>query len=129
MPQEPPATSWLLPDPSQLPDGDTDGDLIGVVSTYERLRVCLPDYILWMDDLTPILDFEPFAEIAKEIGAFLMALSMSSWAKDIRSASAPIWNRARSSRRTASACSRCRCDAASSAGGHRTRAGSCRSTA
>ncbi len=51
---------------NELPVVDKDGDLVGVVSTYELLRVCLPDYILWMDDLTPILNFEPFAEILRK---------------------------------------------------------------
>lgn len=51
---------------NELPVVDKDGDLIGVVSTYELLRVCLPDYILRMDDLTPILNFEPFAEILRK---------------------------------------------------------------
>lgn len=49
-----------------LPVVDKDGELIGVVTTYELLKVCLPDYILWMDDLTPILNFEPFAEILRK---------------------------------------------------------------
>ncbi len=51
---------------NELPVVDKDGDLVGVVSTYELLRVCLPDYILWMDDLTPIMNFEPFAEILRK---------------------------------------------------------------
>ncbi|HUV65323.1 MAG TPA: CBS domain-containing protein [Sedimentisphaerales bacterium] len=51
---------------SELPVVDKDGDLIGVVSTHELLRVCLPEYILWMDDLTPIMNFEPFAEILRK---------------------------------------------------------------
>ena len=42
---------------------DKDGDLIGVVNAFELLRVCLPDYILWMDDLSPIINFEPFSHI------------------------------------------------------------------
>jgi CBS domain-containing protein len=46
-----------------LPVVDKDNNLVGVVTTYELLRVCLPDYILWMEDLTPILNFESFAEI------------------------------------------------------------------
>jgi len=48
-----------------LPVVDKEEELIGVVSTYELLRVCLPDYILWMDDLTPILNFEPFLEVLR----------------------------------------------------------------
>ena len=48
-----------------LPVVDTNNELIGVVSAQELLRVVLPDYILWMDDLSPILNFEPFAEILR----------------------------------------------------------------
>jgi nitrogen PTS system EIIA component len=51
---------------NELPVVDKDGDLVGVVSTYELLRVCLPDYILWLEDLTPILNFEPFAEVLRK---------------------------------------------------------------
>lgn len=50
---------------TELPVIDTDGDLVGVVAALELLRVCLPDYILWMEDLSPILNFEPFAEILR----------------------------------------------------------------
>jgi mannitol/fructose-specific phosphotransferase system IIA component (Ntr-type) len=49
-----------------VPVIDKDGDLIGVVSTHELLRVCLPDYILWVEDLTPIINFEPFVEILRK---------------------------------------------------------------
>jgi len=51
-----------------VPVVDADGDLVGVVSGFELLRVCLPDYILWMEDLTPVLNFEPFAEVLKKEG-------------------------------------------------------------
>ena len=54
---------------------DSDDELIGVVTTYELLHVCLPDYILWMDDLSPILNFEPFAEILRK--------ESSTWLTDI----------------------------------------------
>lgn len=40
---------------------DRDGDLRGIVRAGELLRVCLPEYLLWMNDLTPIANFEPFA--------------------------------------------------------------------
>lgn len=49
-----------------LPVIDKDGDLVGVVTANELLRICLPDYILWMEDLTPIINFEPFAEILRK---------------------------------------------------------------
>ena len=50
---------------SELPVLDADGDLIGLVTEDELIRVCLPEYITWMDDLSPILNFEPFAEILR----------------------------------------------------------------
>jgi PTS system nitrogen regulatory IIA component len=49
-----------------VPVVDKEGDFIGVVTTHELLRVCLPDYILWIEDLTPIINFEPFAEILRK---------------------------------------------------------------
>jgi CBS domain-containing protein len=52
-------------DLDELPVIDKDGDLVGVVSEDELLRICLPEYVTWVDDLTPILDFEPFAEILR----------------------------------------------------------------
>jgi mannitol/fructose-specific phosphotransferase system IIA component (Ntr-type)/CBS domain-containing protein len=51
---------------NELPVVDRDGALIGVVSTYELLRTCLPDDVLWTDDLTPIMNFEPFAEVLRK---------------------------------------------------------------
>lgn len=48
---------------AELPVVDKDGDLVGVVTEDELLHVCLPDYILWMEDLSPIIDFQPFAQI------------------------------------------------------------------
>ena len=48
---------------NDVPVLDADGDIVGIVSTSELLRVCLPDYILWMDDLSPIINFEPFSHI------------------------------------------------------------------
>jgi CBS domain-containing protein len=63
---------------NELPVVDKDGELIGVVSTYELLRVCLPDYILWMEDLTPIMNFEPFAEILRKESKTWLAEIMTS---------------------------------------------------
>jgi CBS domain-containing protein/mannitol/fructose-specific phosphotransferase system IIA component (Ntr-type) len=50
---------------SELPVVDADGDLVGLVTEDELIRVCLPEYITWMDDLSAILDFEPFAEVLR----------------------------------------------------------------
>jgi len=63
---------------NELPVLDKDGDLIGVVSTYELLRVCLPDYVLWMEDLTPILNFEPFVQILRKESKTWLAEIMTS---------------------------------------------------
>jgi mannitol/fructose-specific phosphotransferase system IIA component (Ntr-type) len=50
----------------EVPVVDKEGDLVGVVSVSALLNVCLPDYLLWMDDLSPIQDFEPFAEVLRK---------------------------------------------------------------
>ncbi len=60
-----------------LPVVDRDGDLVGVVSARELMRVCLPDYILWMDDLSPILHFEPFANVLANESVTWLAEIMS----------------------------------------------------
>ena len=43
-----------------IPVVDKDGDLLGEVTLQELMHVCLPRYILWMDDFKPTLNFEPF---------------------------------------------------------------------
>jgi len=63
---------------TQVPVLDKDGELIGVVTTYELLRVCLPDYVLWMDDLTPVINFEPFAQILRKESKTWLAEIMTS---------------------------------------------------
>jgi CBS domain-containing protein/mannitol/fructose-specific phosphotransferase system IIA component (Ntr-type) len=50
---------------SELPVLDNDGDLIGIAGEDELIRICLPEYITWMEDLTPVLNFEPFAEVLR----------------------------------------------------------------
>ena len=40
-------------------------ELVGIVTEDELIRICLPEYITWMQDLSPILNFEPFAEILR----------------------------------------------------------------
>ena len=48
---------------SEVPVVDRDGDMVGVVSAGTLLKVCLPEYLLWMSDLSPIINFEPFTNI------------------------------------------------------------------
>ncbi len=45
---------------------DEEGDLRGVISMEDLLRQSLPQHLLWMEDLTPILRFEPFAEMIRK---------------------------------------------------------------
>lgn len=60
---------------SELPVLDAEKELIGVVTTSQLVRVCLPEYLMWMDDMTPFLNFEPFAEIIRR--------ESSTWLNDI----------------------------------------------
>ena len=56
-----------------LPVVDEDGDLVGLVTEEVLLKIALPEYILWLDDLSPILHFEPFAQVLKDEGATRVA--------------------------------------------------------
>ncbi len=53
-------------DYDEVPVVDKENDLVGVVSASALIHVCLPDYLLWMDDLSPIQNFEPFAEVLRK---------------------------------------------------------------
>lgn len=48
-----------------IPVLDEDGDLRGVISPEDILKFSLPDHILWLNDLTPIRRFQPFAEMLR----------------------------------------------------------------
>ena len=50
---------------SEVPVVDRDGDMVGIVSASTLLKVCLPEYLLWMSDLSPIVNFEPFTNILR----------------------------------------------------------------
>jgi len=50
---------------TELPVVDDDGDVTGVVSARALLKLCLPDYLLWMGDLSPIVNFEPFIDVLR----------------------------------------------------------------
>ena len=53
---------------ADLPVVDHNDKLVGLVTADALLKVCLPDYILWMQDLSPIINFEPFAELLRNEG-------------------------------------------------------------
>lgn len=48
-----------------IPVLDDEGDLCGVISPEDILKFSLPDHLLWMNDLTPIRRFQPFAEMLR----------------------------------------------------------------
>jgi CBS domain-containing protein len=62
---------------ADLPVIDDEGKLVGLVTADALLRVCLPDYILWMQDLSPIINFEPFVALLRNEGKTWLADIMS----------------------------------------------------
>ncbi len=58
--------SFIAKDLSEMPVLDNDGDMVGVVSVNSLLKVCLPEYLLWMSDLSPIINFEPFTDVLRK---------------------------------------------------------------
>lgn len=49
-----------------IPVVDDEGDLRGVIAIEDLLGLSLPQHLLWMEDLTPIENFEPFAELLRK---------------------------------------------------------------
>lgn len=49
-----------------IPVVDEEGDLRGIIGLEDLLKQSLPEHLLWMEDLTPILRFEPFADMMKK---------------------------------------------------------------
>jgi len=60
---------------NEIPVRDRDGDMVGIVRAGVLLKVCLPEYLLWMSDLSPIVNFEPFTAILHN--------EQSTWLSDI----------------------------------------------
>jgi len=50
---------------SEIAVVDKDGDMVGVVSATALLQICLPQYLTWMSDLSPIINFEPFTNVLR----------------------------------------------------------------
>ena len=66
---------------SEIPVVDRDGDMVGVVSAGTLLKVCLPEYLLWMSDLSPIINFEPFTSVLRnEQNTWLADILLSDYA-------------------------------------------------
>ena len=60
---------------NEIPVVDRDGDMVGIVRAGVLLKVCLPEYLLWMSDLSPIVNFEPFTTILRN--------EQNTWLSDI----------------------------------------------
>ncbi len=60
---------------SEIPVVDKEGDLVGVASADEVLRICIPEYMLWMEDLSSFSNFEPFGTLLRK--------ESSTWLADI----------------------------------------------
>lgn len=50
----------------EVPVLDAAGKLVGIARADQFLRACLPEYLMWMQDLTPIANFQPFAQILRD---------------------------------------------------------------
>lgn len=60
---------------AEIPVVDKAGDLVGVASARALLGVCVPDYMLWMEDLSLFNNFEPFETLLRK--------ESSTWLADI----------------------------------------------
>jgi len=49
-----------------IPIVDAEGDLRGIIAIEDLLGQSLPQHLLWMEDLSPIENFEPFAELLRK---------------------------------------------------------------
>lgn len=49
----------------ELPVVDNTGDLRGVLSLADLLKYSLPEHLLWMEDLSPIYQLQPFSDMLK----------------------------------------------------------------
>lgn len=72
---------FISKDLSEIPVVDKDGDMVGVVSASALLHVCLPEYLTWMNDLSPIINFEPFTNVLRN--------EKNTWLADILSENYP----------------------------------------
>ncbi|MBR2345141.1 MAG: PTS sugar transporter subunit IIA [Lentisphaeria bacterium] len=49
----------------ELPVVDNSGDLRGVLSLSDLLKYSLPEHLLWLEDLSPIYQLQPFSDMLK----------------------------------------------------------------
>ena len=58
---------------TEIPVVDKEGALVGEASADEVLGLCIPDYLLWMEDLSVFSNFEPFATLLRKEASTWMA--------------------------------------------------------
>ena len=49
----------------ELPVLNADRELVGVVTLKRLVRTCMPDYLMWVGDMSEFLNFEPLAEVIR----------------------------------------------------------------
>ncbi|MBE6378099.1 MAG: CBS domain-containing protein [Lentisphaerae bacterium] len=49
----------------ELPVIDNTGDLRGILSLADLLKYSLPEHLLWLEDLSPIYELQPFSDMLK----------------------------------------------------------------
>lgn len=59
----------------ELPVLTEDGEIIGVATLKRLVRICMPDYLMWLDNMEAFLNFEPLAAIMQNESA--------TWIRDI----------------------------------------------
>ena len=52
----------------ELPVVDNTGDLRGVLSLHDLLKYSLPEHFLWLEDLAPIYQLQPFSDMLETAG-------------------------------------------------------------
>lgn len=59
----------------ELPVLNDRQEILGVVTIKRLVRTCMPDYLMWVGDMEPFLNFEPLAEIIRN--------ESTTWLRDI----------------------------------------------
>ena len=49
----------------EIPVLNAEHELVGVVTLKRLVRTCMPDYLMWVGDMTEFLNFEPLAEVVR----------------------------------------------------------------
>ena len=49
----------------ELPVVDNTGDLRGILSMADLLKYSLPEHLLWLEDMSPIYELQPFSDMLK----------------------------------------------------------------